>query len=361
MSENQTVFGLESATNTLIPASSTVTAEVGRIIDFADLNHSHASNDARKPHHNAVDHPDIQQHVQQSPATPTTFHGFGSIPAELQQQIWEDAADSLPTITVCEFRFGLAQHKTLGRTRGDPGLVACFHPSKRLIVQTHGHRALLKACAQSRLQVLKRFDMLPFQHAVSSGPETTETRQGRVPFDTEASWLVITDLAEVVDKTFQGASNIELPDHFETPHIFSRIGGFDFAPMVKKVSIALDPSFEHSLSRGPDSALCVEHILTKLDQVERVGHISMAILQDGLDLPKKRFRHYNRTLTLTPGRHHAHFRRRRNWVTWSQAREAERLRYKCLSTRKENCTTVTRVDNSSMLAQWMDFSYSPWP
>ncbi|KAL1875803.1 hypothetical protein Daus18300_002994 [Diaporthe australafricana] len=116
------------------------------------------------------------------------FHFFPKLPAELQLQVWKEAAFALKVPKMLEFEFDLAYdpHADAALSSSGNGLIACFRPI-RYERELDSHMGMIKACYDSRKAFLDHggYTMLKLTYVVD--PVKEEKREKREQVAEEAS------------------------------------------------------------------------------------------------------------------------------------------------------------------------------
>lgn len=116
------------------------------------------------------------------------FHFFPKLPAELQLQVWKEAAGALTVPKLLEFEFDLAYDPKAAAPQGRPGngIIACFRPI-RYERELDSHIGMIKACWDSRKAFIDHagYTMLSLTYLVD--PVEEKKREKREQIAAEAS------------------------------------------------------------------------------------------------------------------------------------------------------------------------------
>lgn len=200
----------------------------------------------------ATGDPSVAANQSAAQDSATTSRSFCHLPAEVQLQIWEEAALSLPTVDIAEFHFDITTDKSYARTRADPGFVACFNPSEEFIESIHDHLSLLRVCHLSRLVVLKlKPTMLPIKTIKTTKTSDRQTskhivQDSLIPFDTKSTRFCVTGVYDTFTELTEGTRRTMLPAGYTMEYVFARLGGLDFGPMIQDISFIFPFDSDHS-------------------------------------------------------------------------------------------------------------------
>ncbi|KAG8160025.1 hypothetical protein KVR01_010662 [Diaporthe batatas] len=113
--------------------------------------------------------------------TPTEFHFFPKLSAELRRMVWDEA---LPTLNLQRFNAEIARQPAYPHSNRLGPLTLCLTPSDDFIQVTKGYVGLLGACYESREAAMNKIEAyLTIQYITQNQDGSISIRFAKVPYN----------------------------------------------------------------------------------------------------------------------------------------------------------------------------------
>lgn len=214
--------------------------------------------------------------------TPTEFHRFPELPAELREMVWEEAMPG--PLDLQRFNAEIAPHPDHRGSNRPDGLVLCLTPHDDFIWLTSGHRGLLGACRESRwIAAAKIKFYLPINYLARDANGSFAVRFAKVPFNPDGR-LCISGLSPALHDAEEGrgARGMELQASHQARDLTRDIQCAAF-PEVKNLTICLrwPKGYDkiHLFMLGWDER-AFDRMAKKMDKLETVALADEGVLDD---------------------------------------------------------------------------------
>lgn len=257
-----------------------------------------------------------------------TFTCFSRFPLELQDMVWEEAAADLPVLDIQRFTAEITMADQHTNSAGPQRPLLCFTPHADFIDSTAGHRALLRACRDSREAAQAQIDhLLPIHYLTTDATGSLVARQASVPFNSSGHFCV-SGLCLAINEATKGreARCSALPHPHRADHIIQKMQGLGeaTASLIENLTISMTPDRVRYKGRWDHdfTDLCelekVNHVATRMPNLRTASLICESVLNRRHSIDKRDFDRLHPSLPVVPASDRLTVVWHKLWVIWTR-------------------------------------------
>lgn len=261
-----------------------------------------------------------------------TFAWFPYLPAELQKQVWEQAASDLPVLYIQQFTAEIVLTKQMNSHLDPAHAVLCFTPHPSFVNLTAGYRGLFGACQESRKAAQRLIHcLIPIHYPKMGDDGNLVVRQAMVPFEPSGRFC-ITGLARAMmdaQRCSRGARGSQLLRGLSKDEI--QVAEAAIFP-IKNLMIALEPEppayakFYSYMGGWDDDSY--EFIASRLPNLETASVVGEAILARRHYVDQPFFDRMSQSITVKPKHERGYHERAAPWkLLWDKWKRQRILFY----------------------------------